>query len=116
MLYIKTKPNKTTINVNKSVEGESIELKIRRITLNREPITDGAELVYTERKNGVDPATDVRTDKWAIAVDAMETVHQTKQGLIKEKMKTPEIKEQERIAKEAAKNMKSEGENSPKNN
>lgn len=116
MLYLKTKPGRTSINKNESVEGESIEQKVRRITLTKEPITDGAELVYTERSKGVDPSTDIRTDKWEIAVTAMEKVHETKQGLIKEKMKTPEIKEQERIAKEAKDNMKKEGENSPKNN
>lgn len=115
-MYTKTKPTQTTINVNESVEGETIEAKIRRITNNREPITDNAELVYTNRKDGVNPGTDPRTDKWEIAVEAMETVHQTKQGIIKEKIKTPEQKEADKLAKEAQKNMGKEGETSPKNN
>lgn len=108
-MYNKRPPTKTTLNVNDSVEGETIEMKIRRITENREPITDGAELVYGERSKGVDPATDIRTDKWETAVNAMEIVHQTKQGII-------EKREADKLAKEAAKNMGKEGEITPKNN
>ena len=31
-------------------EGELIETKVKRITVNEEPIKDGAPLVYTEKK------------------------------------------------------------------
>ena len=58
--YIQTK---STLNVREVVVGESIEDKVRRIENNKEPITDGAPLVYTERKDGVQEAYDVRTDK-----------------------------------------------------
>lgn len=119
-MYRKQQRTLTTINKNDSVEGETIETKIRRITNNREPITDGAELIYGERNKGVDPATDPRTDKWEIAINAMEQVYQTKQGIIKEKMKSPAEKEADKIAieiaKEAKKNMGKEGENLPQNN
>ena len=37
-------------------EGEYIEEKVRRITENNEPIEDGAPIIYTERKDGVNPA------------------------------------------------------------
>lgn len=30
--------------------GETIETKVERVTANNEPITDGAEVVYTEKK------------------------------------------------------------------
>ena len=33
--------------------GESIENKVRRITENNEPITDGAPIIYTNRDDGV---------------------------------------------------------------
>lgn len=42
--YNVVKPTK--IRVNKSVEGETIEMKMRRIVDNKEPITDGAPLIY----------------------------------------------------------------------
>ena len=31
-------------------EGETIEHKVQRIVLNKEPIEDGAEIIYTEKK------------------------------------------------------------------
>lgn len=58
--------------------GETIETKIERVTANNEPITDGAEIVYTEKKNGVMPEYNVRTDKWEIAESAMDRVHASK--------------------------------------
>lgn len=56
-------------------EGETIETKVNRIVNNGEPITDGAPIIYTERKNGVLPEYDIRTDRWDIAIDAMDKVN-----------------------------------------
>lgn len=56
--------------------GESIENKVRRITENNEPITDGAPIIYTNREDGVLPAYNIRTDRWEIAQAAMEAVNQ----------------------------------------
>ena len=36
-------------------EGEQIEEKVRRIINNNEPITDGAPIIFTEKKDGVRP-------------------------------------------------------------
>ena len=60
------------------VEGERLELKIDRMTQNKEPIGDSAPLIYTPRKDGVVAAYDIRTDKWDIALDAMEKVNRTR--------------------------------------
>ena len=57
-------------------EGESIENKVRRITENNEPITDGAPIIYTNRDDGVLPAYNIRTDRWDIAQAAMDAVNQ----------------------------------------
>lgn len=51
--------------------GESIEKKCRRVTTTKEPIKDGAPIIYTERKQGVIPAFDPRTDRWELAQEAM---------------------------------------------
>ena len=56
--------------------GESIENKVRRITENNEPITDGAPIIYTNREDGVLPAYNIRTDRWDVAQAAMEAVNQ----------------------------------------
>lgn len=71
-MYKVQMPTKTTIRINRSVEGETIENKVRRIMWQGEPITDGAPLVYTERKDGVAPEYDIRTDRFEIAVEAMD--------------------------------------------
>ena len=60
------------------VEGERLELKIDRMTQNNEPIGDSAPLIYTPRKDGVIAAYDIRTDKWDIALEAMEKVNRTR--------------------------------------
>lgn len=80
-------------------EGETIETKVERIVENNEPISDGAPIVYTERKDGVRPEFNIRTDKFEIALDAMDAVNrskiaQSKQYLTKEKEEqTTETKE-----------------------
>lgn len=56
--------------------GESIEEKVKRITENNEPITDGAPIIYTNRDDGVLPAYNIRTDRWEIAQQAMDAVNQ----------------------------------------
>lgn len=66
---------KPTITNYEFQEGESIEKKVARITENKEPITDGAPIIYTNRDDGVIPAYNIRTDKWDIAQSAMDAIH-----------------------------------------
>ena len=77
-------------------EGEYIEEKVRRIVESGEPIEDGAPIIYTERKDGVRPEYNIRTDRWDIAQDAMMQVHQGKNKMIAMKIAqkdgTPEAK------------------------
>ena len=48
-------------------------MKVRRITQNKEPITDVAQPIYMER--GVKMAScDIRTDRWEIAREAKDKV------------------------------------------
>ncbi len=75
--------------------GESLENKVRRITENNEPITDGAPIIYTNREDGVLPAYNIRTDRWEIAQQAMDAVNQA--NLAKSK-NYGKIEEQEKKA------------------
>lgn len=52
-MYKTPKMTKGGLKINASREGETIEEKVNRIVNNKEPIKDGAPLVYTERKDGV---------------------------------------------------------------
>ena len=83
---------KTSFNDNESYEGETIETKIMRIVENKEPIEDGAPLIYTERKDGVQPEYNVRTDKWEIALDAMDKVAKTNYA---KSIETPNVENSE---------------------
>lgn len=56
-------------------QGENILTKVRRILDENEPLTDGAPLIYTPKKDGVRPEFDIRTDKWQTAIDAMDKVN-----------------------------------------
>lgn len=71
-MYHKIQPTKTTLHVNQSYVGETIEAKIRRMLNNKEPIKDGAPPIYSEREEGVLPETDIRTDKWDVALEARD--------------------------------------------
>lgn len=55
-----------------TTEGEIIEKKIQRIMDEKSPIDDSAPIIYTEKKNGINPAHDVRTDRFDLALEAME--------------------------------------------
>lgn len=59
-------------------EGETIETKVSRIINEKAPIEDGAPIIFTDRAEGVLPAYDIRTDRWDLAVDAMDKVNKAK--------------------------------------
>lgn len=73
-MYKKTKVTPGGIKINECTEGESLIKKIQRIVNNKEPITDGAPLLFTERKDGVLSDTDIRSDKWDMAIETMDEV------------------------------------------
>jgi hypothetical protein len=77
--------SKTNIKRNESTEGETIEQKVHRVTVNKEPIKDGAPLIYTERKEGVKASHNIRTDRFEIAIDAMDVVSKTVRAKREEK-------------------------------
>nr|DAK00352.1 MAG TPA: hypothetical protein [Microviridae sp.] len=80
---------------SKGSEGETIETKVARIVQNKEPITDGAPMIYTEKEQGVLPEYDIRTDKWEIAQNAMDVVHAT--NIAKSKELSKENKEEKPV-------------------
>ena len=67
-----------SLQINNSYEGETIEMKVRRITESKEPITDGAPVIYTDRKDGTRPEFNIRTDRFDIALDALDYVNKTR--------------------------------------
>lgn len=99
MKYVKL-IHETPMKAVETSEGESIEEKVARVVENREPIEDGAPIIYTERKDGVIPAYNIRTDKWDIALTAMDQVNKNWEAKNMEKPGTfaedaPEITNEE---------------------
>ena len=87
-MYKPKKAAKSSLKINTSYKGERIEEKINRILNNKEPIKDGAPLLYTERSKGVLPETDIRTDRFDVALDAMDKVSKTHIAKREERIKT----------------------------
>lgn len=71
-MYKKPIIRNNRLKINQSTQGETIEMKLERMLTGKEPITNGAPIIYTERKDGVNPAHDIRTDRFEIAIDAMD--------------------------------------------
>jgi len=92
-MYKTPKYSKGGFQVNNSIEGETLEQKIERITTNKEPIKDGAPLIYTDRKDGVQAGYDIRTDRFEIAIDAMDYVAKSVQAKRDNKAKMQVVKE-----------------------
>lgn len=74
-------------------EGETIEQKFERIINNGEPIKDGAPIIYTERKDGINASYNIRTDRFDIALDGMDIVAKTIQAKREERARVREEKE-----------------------
>ena len=74
MKYLRVERGHIMPEINETYEGITIETKVNRITQSKEPITDGAPLIYTDRKDGVNPAYDVRTDRFEIALEAFSKI------------------------------------------
>lgn len=58
---------RTSINAYEVEVGQTIETRIERMKTNKEPITDGAPLIYTDRKDGVQAGYNIRTDRFEVA-------------------------------------------------
>lgn len=83
--------SKTDLRINKSYVGETIENKVRRVVENKEPIKDAARLIYTERKDGVRPDYDIRTDRFDVAIEATGIITKSKQAKRDERIKGTKV-------------------------
>ena len=92
--------NKIRINnfegmIEMTEKGETLIKKIRRILDENEPLTDGAPMIYTPKQAGVRDDCNIRTDKWVLAMDAMDKVNNYKlnEYLKKEEGEAPKAAE-----------------------
>lgn len=82
-------------NPNLTYEAEPREVKLRKI-INGEAsnMEDGVfPTIYTEKKDGVQPEYDIRTDRFEVAIDAMDKINQsTANQIAKNKGETEAVK------------------------
>lgn len=62
------------LTTTEGYEGQSLEEKIFQAVNSKAPIEAIAPMVYTERKEGVRPDTNIRTDRFEIAQEAMTNI------------------------------------------
>lgn len=74
MKYSRSIPNNGRLQSVEIYEGETIEEKVARIVQTKEPITDTMPIIYTEKKDGVLPAYNIRTDRFDLAIDAFDKI------------------------------------------
>lgn len=83
-------------NPNLTYQAEPREVKLRKI-INGEAnnMEDGVfPTIYTEKKDGVQPEFDIRTDRFEVAIDAIDKINQsTANQIAKSKGKTETVKD-----------------------
>lgn len=84
--------NKGRLSSVKVYEGESIETKVARITQTKEPITDSAPIIFTEKKDGVLPAYNIRTDRFDVALDGYDKIDMAAMAKKKSAVKPEDLK------------------------
>ena len=84
--------HKTNLIGVENFDGETIEEKMRRVMLTNEPISEGADLVFQERAEGVKPEYDIRTDRWELAAEAKDKV--TREKIAKRETNLKVVKEE----------------------
>ena len=81
---------------NLSYQAEPREVKLRKI-INGEAssMEDGVfPTIYTEKKDGVQPEFDIRTDRFEVAIDAIDKINQSAANQIaKSKGETDAVKD-----------------------
>lgn len=79
-MYKQNIPEETGFMTKQLDEGESIETKLERMIANKEPISGegNVQLLFTERKDGVLPSYNIKTDRWLHAIEATDALSRQK--------------------------------------
>lgn len=91
---IKDKHNMHSVEI---YEAETIEEKVRRIVDEKEPIEDGAPIIFQPRGEGVRPEFDIRTDRWAVAIAAMDKVSTDQLSKYTKTQESPKVEETKEV-------------------
>lgn len=79
-------------------KGQSLEEFLRKAMQGNEPIEATAKVTYNERKDGVLPQHDIRTDRWELAQQQTDKYHRSRAAA----QKQTDFPTAEEIAKQAS--------------
>lgn len=85
-MYNVKKGNTTDLYINTSTNGISIEKQVAKALTTGEKLDGNEKIIYTERKLGAQPAYDYRTDRWDIALGAIEKTQKSQDARRQAKM------------------------------
>lgn len=82
---------RTSINVNKSKEGQTMEQRMSKLMEQEEPIKDKAPLIWTPKDEGVRPEFNIRTDRYDLAQEAMDMVSRSEKAKRAQMLKDDDV-------------------------
>lgn len=92
------KPKHGNIALENTYEAEGLEIKLRKMMDNKEPIPEDWVTTYTEKSKGVEPQYNPRTDRWDIA---MQTIGKIRYAESAEEAKRMEATNKSQSAEES---------------
>lgn len=91
-MYRGTIKSKTSIRKNDAIEAQRLEDKIADLVNGNGSIEETAPLIYTEKKDGVSPSYNIRTDRFEVALDAKDAIQRMSRAKREEKPGSEESK------------------------
>lgn len=77
-MYKSNYNNRGNVKRNECYKAETIEQEVSRALNNGEKLEHTKTLIYTEKKAGTPAGYNIRTDRFEIALDAIETLEKSK--------------------------------------
>lgn len=85
-MYKKITRTTTSLRINQSTEGKTIEQEIERLINDGVPVENEKQPIFTKPSEGVPYGTDVRDDKWDKAIEVNEKINTSIDNIRKMKL------------------------------
>lgn len=89
-----TRPYKSRLKINNSYEGQSIEKQVALMLNNKENIGEESPIIYTPRSEGTMAAYNIRSDRFDIALDAIDKMNKSYTARRENKVEMNVVKEE----------------------
>lgn len=89
--------NPGTIQVNQATEGQTLEIKVERLMHEKSPLAEpGQPLIFEPREEGIRASTNIRTDRWEVAIEATDKIAKSYKARREERAKKAADREPEK--------------------